>query len=256
MELFLREPGRVGVPALGVWATFGNPLAAEVLALAGPDYVCIDMQHGDAHEGNLVALVQAVCSGGSVPIVRVPENNPAAIMKALDVGARGVIVPLVESGEEAARAVAACRYPPTGSRSYGPFRAALHARTIEPRELEKVACIVMIETRAGIDNLAEIVHTDGVTAVYVGPSDLSLGLGLPPASLDAPEFVEVLGQIRAECERAGIVAGIHCYEGTTARHFIDEGFQMVTVAADMRSLGRAVAHELAAARGAKRGAGD
>jgi 4-hydroxy-2-oxoheptanedioate aldolase len=250
VEQFLRESWRAGRPALGFWNSIGDTLLVEALAAAKPDYVCIDMQHGGAHEGNLVSLVQAVDAGGSAPLVRVAENNPALIAKALDAGARGVVIPLVESGAEAAAAVAACRYPPNGRRSFGPFRASMHADTSDPRQLEQVACVVMVETRAGIDNLADIAAADGLTGVYVGPSDLSLALGLAPGSIDAPEFVAVLEEIRVACERHGVVAGIHCYDGQIAARYIEQGFGMVTVTVDLRLLRPALAHELADARAA------
>ena len=248
MEEFLRESWRKGKPALGVWNAIGDSLAAEAIASLGPDYVCVDMQHGGASEGQLVPLLQAIAVGGSTPIVRVPEANQATIMKALDSGAMGVIVPLVESAEQARRAVEACRFPPAGHRSFGPFRASISAGTNDPAELEKVACIVMIETRAGIDHLGEIVATEGVTAVYLGPSDLSLALGLPPGSVDDPQFVSTVQEIRSACTARGVVAGMHCYDGETARKAVEQGFGMVTVAVDLRLFRQALAEELATAR--------
>jgi 4-hydroxy-2-oxoheptanedioate aldolase len=248
VEEFLRESWRQGKAAIGIWNSIGDPLVAEAIASLGPDYVCVDMQHGSASEGQLVPMLQAVAAGGSTPIVRVPEANPATIMKALDSGAMGVVVPLVESGEEARRAVAACRFPPVGQRSFGPFRASVRAGSNDPRELEKVACIVMIETRAGIDHLAEIVATEGLTAVYLGPSDLSLALGLPPGSVDAPEFMSTVEKIQSACAEHGVVTGMHCYDGETARRALDHGFGMVTVAVDMRTFRQALATELTAAR--------
>lgn len=251
MEHFLREPWRHGRPALGVWNSVGDTLIAEAIASLGPDYVCIDMQHGTPSVAELVPQMQAVAAGGSTPIVRVPESNPAVIMRALDSGARGVVVPLVENGTEAARAVAACRFPPAGRRSFGPFRASIQAGSSEPGDLEQVACIVMVETRAGIEHLTEIVATDGVTAVYLGPSDLSLALGLPPGSIDAPEFISVAEHIRQVCEDHGVVAGMHCYDGKTARRAVEQGFGMVTVAVDLRTFRQALTIELEAARAAK-----
>jgi 4-hydroxy-2-oxoheptanedioate aldolase len=248
VEQFLRESWRKGRPALGVWNAIGDSLVAEAIASLGPDYVCIDMQHGGASEGQLVPLLQAVALGGSVPVVRVPEANPATIMKALDSGAMGVIVPLVESVEQATRAVEACRFPPAGRRSFGPFRASISTKTNDPSQLEKVACIVMIETRAGIDNLEQIVATDGVTAVYLGPSDLSLALGLPPGSVDDPKFMSTVEHVRSVCAEHGVVAGMHCYDGETARKAVEQGFGMVTVAVDLRLFRQALAHELAVAR--------
>jgi 4-hydroxy-2-oxoheptanedioate aldolase len=106
----------------------------------------------------------------------------------------------------------------------------------------------MIETRAGIDNLAEIVRTDGLSGIYIGPSDLSLALGLPPASVDAPEFVSTVEAIRSACADQGIVAGMHCYDGRSARRAMERGFGMVTVAVDLRTFRHAVAAEIATAR--------
>jgi 4-hydroxy-2-oxoheptanedioate aldolase len=250
VESFLAAAERAGRPALGLWCSTGDALVAEALAAAGADYVCLDMQHGATHDGNVVQLLQAVAAGGGAPVVRVPDSRPAAITRALDAGARGVIVPLVESAEQAAAAVAACRYPPRGERSYGPFRASLHAGTADPLELEKVACIAMIETRAGLDHLEDIAATDGLGGLYVGPADLSLGLGLAPASYEAPAFVEALAAIRSACARHGRVAGIHCYDGATAARYAEQGFGMITVAVELRLLRSAVAAELRAARSA------
>ena len=249
VEEFLREGWRQGRAAVGIWNTIGDSLVAEAVASLRPDYVCIDMQHGSASEAQLVPMLQAVTVGGATPIVRVPEANPAAIMKALDAGAAGVILPLVETAEQAKRAVDACRYPPAGRRSFGPFRASISAETSDPRDLEKVACIAMIETRAGIDHLAEIVATGGLTAIYLGPSDLSLALGLPPGSIEAPEFIATAEKIRSACAEHGVVAGMHCYDGVTDRRAVEQGYGMVTVAIDLRSLRQALAAEIAVARG-------
>lgn len=248
MQRSFLEAGVGGGPMFGLWCSIGHPLVAEAMAALGPDYVCIDMQHGTASDGALVSMIQAVVAGASAPIVRVAENNPASIMKALDSGARAVVVPLVESAEQAARAVAACRYPPLGTRSFGPFRASIQAGTTDPRELEKVSCIVMIETRAGIDNAEAIVATEGIAGVYLGPSDLSLALGLPPGSIDAPAFVAVRDRILAACRAHGVVAGMHCYDGNAARRAVAQGFSMVTVAGDLGLLRLALAAELGSAR--------
>lgn len=250
LELFLDEARRTHRPALGLWCTLSHTLVAEAMAAAGPDYVCIDMQHGTTSAVHLVSMIQAVVAGGSTPIVRVPELNPASIMLALDSGARGVIVPLVETAEQAAAAVAACRYPPYGTRSFGPFRASMQAQTTDPRELEKVACIVMIETRKGIDNAEAIVATEGVTGVYLGPSDLSLALGLPPGSIEHLAFIEARDRIVALCRAHNVAACMHCYSGKAATKAVEQGFDMVTVSADLGPLRQLLASELELARSA------
>jgi 4-hydroxy-2-oxoheptanedioate aldolase len=155
-----------------------------------------------------------------------------------------VIVPLVSTPEEAARAVSACRYPPDGTRSYGPVRAALTMGTGEPRELERVLCVVMVETEAGVRNVDAIAATPGVDAIYIGPADLALSLGLRPG-LDVPDprHREAIGVIQAACERAGIVVGIQCESGELAARYLKAGFQLVTVGKDSSMLQqRAVEH--------------
>jgi 4-hydroxy-2-oxoheptanedioate aldolase len=235
---------RAGKPALGIWNTLADPLAAEALASLRPDYVCIDMQHGEAGAGDLVRLVQAVNVGGSIAVVRVPSNDAAMIGRALDAGALGIVVPMVGSGQEAARAVRASRYPPAGARSYGPFRARISAGTRDPAQLDQVACIVMVETEGGLDQLDEIASTEGLAAVYVGPSDLSLALGLPPGSTHDPKFVSAVGEILAACAKHDVTPGIQCADGAGARRALEQGFKMVTVASDLTTLQAAVAKQL------------
>src|ERR671914_1077766 len=134
--------------AFGLWMTVPGSIGAEILAGAGVEYVCVDQQHGVIDYDSMVPMFQAIRAEGSAPITRVLSNDPFLIMKALDAGAWGVIVPLISNAEEAARAVSACRYPPRGMRSYGPVRAARVIGSRDPEELAgQVLCLVMVETR-------------------------------------------------------------------------------------------------------------
>jgi 4-hydroxy-2-oxoheptanedioate aldolase len=158
-------------------------------------------------------------------------------------------VPLIGSGEEAARAVRACRYPPQGSRSYGPARAQLVLGSDATEDLAAGAlCIVMVETREGLDRLEEIAATPGLDGIYIGPSDLSLALGLAPPALGTPELETAIVRIREVSHAHGLLAGMHCADGTAARARAAEGFDLVTVAVDSAVYSAAVAGELAAAR--------
>ena len=236
----LREKLERGGPAIGLWASIPSALTAEAVALAGPDYVVVDQQHGALEAPTLMAMLQAITGAGSVPLVRVAANDPFAIGQALDLGAAGVIVPLVSSGEEAARAVAACRYQPEGIRSFGALRAGAGERPL---------CLVMIETRAGLERAAEIAATPGLDGVYVGPSDLALSLGLQPTlRLEHPPVLEALAVIHAACADAGVIAGVHCLaaEDVPAQA---ERFAMVTAGGDTLLLQGAVATALRVARG-------
>jgi 4-hydroxy-2-oxoheptanedioate aldolase len=251
----LLDGWRSGRQAVGVWCSSRDSFVAEAVASAGPDYVCIDVQHGASEFANLVEMVQAVQAGGSTAVVRVAENSLALINKALDAGAAGVIVPLIEDAEAALRAVQACRFPPRGRRSFGPFRASLSGRMGELADLEDVACILMIETAGGLENVKDIAAVDGVSALYVGPSDLSIALGLPPASLDEPGFVDALERIRRAAADAGVVAGMHTMDGARAASYVAQGFGMVTAAADVRSMQAAIAGHLDRARSGALAAG-
>src|SRR5882672_4187140 len=135
-----------GVTTVGAWTTLNLPVVAESLALIGHDYVCLDQQHGVSDDSILVAGLIAIAAGGAAPLVRVPANEPSMISKALDCGAEGVIVPLVNDRRDAERAVQSCRYPPDGERSIGPIRAAGRGRS--PGQ---AACIVMAESTSAVD---------------------------------------------------------------------------------------------------------
>src|SRR5690606_38044485 len=165
-------------------------------------YVCVDMQHGAVDYSDAVGMLQAIHAQGATPIARVPSNDLATIGKVLDAGALGVVVPLVNTAEEAAAAVAACRYPPNGGRSFGPVRASTVIGSRDPRDLEQIVVAVMVETREGLDNVDEIAATPGLDAIYVGPADLALALDLPPA-YERPEPVptEAIDTLREACVR-------------------------------------------------------
>lgn len=164
--------------AIGYWAMLDAPAAVERLGLVGYDYVCLDGQHGlFGYQGMLNGLIALDAAGGSAPIARVDANNPTSICRALDAGAVGVIVPLVDDAEQAAAAVAATRYPPEGVRSYGPARSALRIGPEPAAANEQVAVLAMIETPRGLANVERICATPGLDAVYIGPSDLRLAVG-------------------------------------------------------------------------------
>ncbi|CAA9446244.1 MAG: 2,4-dihydroxyhept-2-ene-1,7-dioic acid aldolase (EC [uncultured Rubrobacteraceae bacterium] len=237
--------------AFGLWLTIPDSFSAEIMAGADVDYVCVDQQHGVVDYTAMVPMLQAVKAAGAAPIARVLSNDPYQVMKSLDAGALGVIVPLVNNAEEAARVVAACRYPPRGIRSYGPIRAAGVIGSKDPEDLTReVLCIVMVETLEGLEKVEEIAGTPGVDGIYIGPADLALSLGLPPTAKIAEEaHVEAVRKIREVCKEHGIAAGIHATSGEWARKHAEAGFDMVTVAADASLLEDAARREVAAARG-------
>jgi 4-hydroxy-2-oxoheptanedioate aldolase len=246
----LRELWATGAPTFGAWMTVPSSAAAETTARVGFDFVCADNQHGAIDYQATVGIVQGVLLGGSRPIARVPWNEPGIIGKMLDAGVQGVVVPMVNSVAEAAAVVRASRYPPLGERSHGPVMAGMRTTDYAAGANERVATIPMIETATAVNNIDDILAVPGVDAIYVGPADLSLSLGLPPGNNDdRTEFTEALLTITAACRRHGVVPGIHA-TGPLAARRIEQGFQMITVAGDQLSMRTHMAGELAAARGA------
>jgi 4-hydroxy-2-oxoheptanedioate aldolase len=240
----LRAKWKAGEPTFGLWAAIGSSLTAELGAVTGFDYVCVDLQHGLSDERTMVTMLQATVAAGSTPLVRVAWNEPGLIMRALDLGATGVIVPLVGNRAEAARAVEACRYPPEGTRSYGPSRAQLVVGSTVPAELAAAAlCFVMIETREGLERVEEIAGTPGLDGIYVGPSDLSLALGLTPG-VGGPALEEAIARVREAAHAHGLIAGMHCASGLAARARAAEGFELVTVGVDSSLFRATIAREL------------
>jgi 4-hydroxy-2-oxoheptanedioate aldolase len=171
-------------------------------------------------------------------------------MKALDAGSWGVIVPLISSPEDAARAVSACRYPPQGIRSFGPVLAADVIGSRDPEKLGgEVVCLVMVETREALERVGEIAATPGLDGVYIGPSDLALSLGLPPTlEIMEGEHAEAVERIREACHEHGIAAGIHAPSGEWARRHAQAGFDLITVASDAPLLRGAASREMTTAR--------
>jgi len=232
----------------GAWCTSPSSVVAEVVASAGFDYVCVDLQHGAVDYSDAVHMIQAISGQGAVPIARVPSNDLATIGKVLDAGALGVVVPLVNTAEEAARAVAACRYPPLGGRSYGPVRAATVIGSRDVADLNQVVVAVMVETPEGLANVDEIAATPGLDAIYCGPADLSLGLDLPPLyEHDAEVHTKAVDRIREACERNGIIAGVHCVGGEMTTRRFAQGFRMATVVNDLALVRAGATAELALA---------
>ena len=236
---------------LGYWMELESPIIAERVGRLEYDYVCCDLQHGLLdYEGMLRNLQGTKAGGRAEPLVRVTRNEPGFIGKALDAGAAGVIVPLVDDAGEAATAVRAAKYPPTGARSYGPMRSALHYGPTPEQADAETAILVMIETRRGLENVDTICATPGLTGVYVGPVDLSIALGArylgDPAAADATE--QAIATVAEAAERAGVAAGIHTFSGLQARQRLDQGYTFASIAADIDHDTQAARDELEAAR--------
>ena len=229
----LRSALQAGGPVIGLWAVIPSSVTAEAAAQTGAGYVVVDQQHGAVDQALLAAMLQAIAGAGATPLVRVAANDPWVIGNALDLGAAGVIVPMVEDAKQAARAVSSCRYAPQGRRSFGALRPGSGAEPL---------CLVMIETRAGLDHARDIAATPGLDGIYIGPSDLALSLGLEPTPrLEHEPVLEAIERIRSACAEQGVICGLHCLNPEDAARFKAAGVAMVTAGGDLLYLRQALA---------------
>jgi 4-hydroxy-2-oxoheptanedioate aldolase len=239
-----------GEAVVNGWLSIPSSFSAEVMANQGFDSLTVDMQHGVIDYQVAVTMLQGISTTGAMPMARVPWNDPARLMKILDAGAYGVICPMVNTRAEAEALVRACKYPPRGYRSWGPVRASIYAGAdYGDHANEDIVVMPMIETAEAMKNLDDILSVPGVDGVYVGPSDLSLALGLKPRldQTDAP-VVEAQQKIAEACKRHGVVAGIHNSTATYALKMIAQGYQFVTLASDSRHMAMKAAEEVAVVR--------
>lgn len=229
----LRDSWASGRATIGAWCSIGNSFSAEVIGRAGFDWACIDLQHGLVSANDLLPMIQALSLTQTPSLVRVPWNAPDAIMRVLDLGAQGVVVPLVESASDAARAVDAARYPPAGHRSWGPIRPAQEISGYSPALGDRRSLvIVQVETVAAVERLDEILEVPGLDGVMVGPNDLTMSAGGAPTMTPAGEHRELVLDIVRRSRERGVVAGIFCGSADVALGWLEVGFDMLAIASD------------------------
>jgi 4-hydroxy-2-oxoheptanedioate aldolase len=247
----LRERWAGDGVAWNAWLAMASADSAAVIASAGFDAVTLDAQHGAASPDLAPDILAAVERAGVPAFVRLRWNDPSEIMRTLDVGARGLICPMVGSRAEAESLVRYVRYPPAGERSYGPVRGAFGAGAEQVRRAnDDVLVFAMIETADGLRNVDDIATTPGLDGLYVGPADLSLGLGLSTfADLSDPDLLTALDTVLAACRRRGIVPGVHAPSPDRAARMAARGFRFVCPAADDDLLRTGATATLADVRG-------
>jgi 4-hydroxy-2-oxoheptanedioate aldolase len=252
----VKEKLQRGEPALGAWLSLPNVPSARIMARLGFDWLVVDMEHS-AHNPVLMAEMVAtiVDAGTCAPIVRVPANSVEWFKWALDAGAWGVVVPMVNTREEAQRAVEYAKYPPRGTRSiggaFGPYGFGItdwpeYARAANDETL----VIVQIESVPALQHLDDILSVAGIDIAFVGPNDLHAQLGLAPSSDGAePEFMDALEHIKAKAREHHIALGIFSSDGEAAAQRVRQGFQMISVTTDISSMIAEATRNLHAARG-------
>ncbi|RYD91823.1 MAG: aldolase [Sphingomonadales bacterium] len=239
----IREKLAQGLTVFGTWVGSDSTLVAELVGRAGYDFVIIDTQHSAVTAADLMALIQVLDRHGPT-LVRVNWNEPALIMRALDLGAAGIVAPVVSIPEEARSAVAAGRYPPDGIRSFGPVRSYYTADGQPGRPL----CFVMVETAEAMDNLDAIAATPGLDGIFVGPHDLALSLGLGLAHSLTPELTEAMDKVVAACRKHDIIPGCAALSLDSARELKERGFRFLAVGADLAFVMQGAAANLATIR--------
>ncbi|MDN4478960.1 aldolase/citrate lyase family protein [Demequina sp. SYSU T00039] len=246
MPLHLGRPMRERLasadrPLAGMWVCSGSPVVAEICAGGGLDWLLIDMEHGPNGLPEVLAQLQAVAAYPTVPVVRVPANDPVLLKQVLDLGAQSVLVPMVSSAAEARAAVEAVRYPPRGRRGVG---SAL-ARSARWNRVDgylddadrHVSLMVQVETAAAVEAAGEIAAVDGIDAVFVGPSDLAASMGLLGQQTH-PEVTAAVLRAFDAVRAAGTPVGVNAFDPAVAASYVEAGASFVLVAADVAMLAR------------------
>jgi 4-hydroxy-2-oxoheptanedioate aldolase len=246
---------RAGETVFSGWCSLASPIVAEMLAREGFDAVAVDMQHGMWDFAGAVTAIGAIRSAGAAPIVRVPHTDSAMISRALDMGAEGIVAPLINGLEDAERFVSFAKFPPLGDRSWGPNRAIMiggfpDMKTYLRDANEQTVTIAMIETREALKNLDAIAAVKGIDVLFVGPSDLSItmsnGAVLDPHS---KEVEAELDRIVAAAKKAGKVAGLYCGTGQRAATMAKRGFGYLAVGNDLGFVREGAAAHIKALKG-------
>ena len=248
MRNILKEQLRRGETTFGVTLGIGSPEVAEALGNLGLNFITFDTQHTSLDTETVQAMIQAISYSQSTPIVRVVSNDLGLINRALDVGAHAVIVPLVNSREDAEKAVQSSMYPPKGKRSWGPRRPALRDPDYATTANAEVMVMPQVETELALKNLEDIVTTEGIEAIFIGPMDLSMSLGVF-RQFDSPKFLKAVETVVSTCKAHNVFPGLLAPAGPVERS-IQQGFKLITLGGDLGLLSEGVAKVLKNARNA------
>ncbi len=230
MENTLKKKLKKGKTTFGITLGIGNPEVADILGNIGFDYINFDTQHTSLSVGTVHSMMAAMSYSKSTPIMRVVSNDLGQINRALDIGAHGVIIPLVNSKEDAEKAVYAARYSPKGGRSFGPRRAALRDPNYAETADQEVMIIPQIETKVALDRIDEIFSVEGIDAMFVGPNDLSMSLGVF-RKFNSPTFLKAVEKIISSCESHDIAPGLLAPAGPVELS-VEQGFKLINIGGD------------------------
>lgn len=239
-----------GQPAIGSWITFTDPYSVELMADVGFDWLLIDTEHVPLGRESLRTILMCMKGSVSVPVVRLSSNSLDHFQTALDLGAQGVVVPMVSSRADALRAVGSCRYPPGGVRGFAPTRASRYFQDLDQYAAEAngdIALIVQIETPEAAANIDEILTTEGVDGIYIGPSDLASFMGFP-VQLGHPEVVEAVDRLMKKARARSMPFGLPTWTQEECMSYAQQGAQLLTIGSDLQYLAQSARHSLAHTR--------
>jgi len=230
----VRERWNKGIPTINGWLTLPTALSAEIMARAGFDSVTIDMQHGAIDYSDALEMLTALAATEVTPLVRVPNSDPTFVTRVLDIGALGVICPMINNAVEARTFAAGARYFPVGNRSSGPLRAAMiYGAEYFKQVNDAVLVLGMVETPGAIANLDEILEIETMDGIYVGPNDLGIAMGMASGTdREEPDFIRALEDIARRANAHGKIPGLHTNSSKYASRAIAMGFGFVTLCAD------------------------
>lgn len=239
----IKEKMRRGEPSLGSWMSMAHPSIAEILAMAGYDWVVIETEHTAIDVSEVLRLIIAIEQRGSVPLVRLAWNDPIQAKAVLDSGAAGVLVPMVNSKADAELAVQMTKYPPLGFRGVGLARAQGYGEHFDAYVKNANAdtlLIVQIEHRDAVANIEEILSVPGLDGTFIGPYDLSMSLGIP-GQINHAEVLAAKRKVRDATLAHGLIAGVHFVQPRTAaadcRQAVNEGYRFIALGTDILFLG-------------------
>lgn len=223
-----------GEPAFGYSLGLGSPLAAERMARTGIDFLLLDTQHGSVGPDAAIACLMATAGGTATPLARVARNDYTLIGRLLDEGALGVIVPMVHTAADAKEAAGACRFPPVGTRSWGWGRAAAFGDDYADAVNDEILVMVQIESAQAVENAEAILSTPGVDGCWIGPSDLSLSMGIHPRDRERDErVIAAVEQVLAACANTGTIPGYAGSSVAQAAELAGRGFRFITCGSDL-----------------------
>lgn len=246
----VRDIWNAGGNVVNGWLASSSSYSAEIMASLGFDSVGLDLQHGMVDFDQALPILQAISVQAPTPLARIPWNDPVWIMKVLDAGALGLVCPMVNSAAEAEHLVQAMRYPPRGFRSFASVRGPLYMGPDYAKQAnDTVIAFAMIETKTALDNIEEIVKVEGLDAIYIGPSDLALGIGHDPIPDPTEKAVlDAIEHVRRVAAEAGVMPCIHTAGGEHARRCFEQGFRLCTIANDVSLMRKAATAEIGLAR--------